>query len=252
MENKLTAIAVIPARYNSTRFPGKPLADIGGQSMLQRVYHQTQKAKNIKRIIVATDDNRILEHATSFGAEVMMTSDRHPSGTDRIAEVISKLNEKYDIVVNVQGDEPFINPSQIDALVDLFSDVNVDIATMVKPLSGIKEYENPNVVKAVMADNGKVLYFSRSNIPYFRSGYNDQTFSAGAGYKHLGMYAYRSSVLSKLAALAPSSLEQAEQLEQLRWLQNGFGISACITHEETIAIDTPDDLQRAVMFLKQR
>ena len=248
----MSAIAVIPARYNSTRFPGKPLTDIGGQSMLQRVYHQTQKAKNIQSIIIATDDNRIQEHASSFGAEVMMTSDRHPSGTDRIAEVISKLNESYDIVVNVQGDEPFINPSQIDALVDLFSNVNVDIATMVKPLSGIQEYENPNVVKAVMADNGKVLYFSRSNIPYFRKGYKDQTFSSVTGYKHLGMYAYRSSVLSKLAKLAPSSLEQAEQLEQLRWLQNGFSISACITHEETIAIDTPDDLQRAVMFLKQR
>ncbi|MBS1763481.1 MAG: 3-deoxy-manno-octulosonate cytidylyltransferase [Bacteroidetes bacterium] len=252
MENKLTAIAIIPARYSSTRFPGKPLADIGGQSMLQRVFQQTQKTNSISRIIIATDDSRILNHANDIGAEAMMTSEKHPSGTDRIAEVISKLETSYDVVVNVQGDEPFINPSQIDELVKMFSDDKVDIGTMVKPLSSKQEYENPNVVKAVLADNGNVLYFSRSSIPYFRKGYDESTFSSVAGYKHLGMYAYRSNILKKVATLSPSSLEEAEQLEQLRWLQNGLSIRACITQLETIAIDTPDDLQRAIMFFNNQ
>lgn len=248
----LSAIAVIPARYSSTRFPGKPLVQINGISMLQRVYFQTLEATSLSAILIATDDERIAEHAQSFGANVMLTDPQHPSGTDRIAEAIYNQKNKYDVVVNVQGDEPFIEPAQIDNLVQCFYDKHVQIATMVKRITNVEEFENPNVVKAVLAINGNALYFSRNAIPYVRNRKVENTIKEFPVYKHLGMYAYRASILPELTRLKPSSLELTESLEQLRWLQNGYTIRAIETTLETIAIDTPEDLTKAEAYLAER
>ena len=268
----LSAIAVIPARYASTRFPGKPLAHINGISMLQRVYEQTLEATSLSAILIATDDERIASHAKSFGANVALTDPSHPSGTDRIAEAIHNLyknpkirtdrlnkfnlqTEKtgkvnYDVIVNVQGDEPFIDPAQIDNLVQCFYDKKVQIATMVKRITNIQEFQNPNVVKAVLASNGNALYFSRNAIPYIRNGNIEQAITNYPMYKHIGMYAYRDGVLTELTRLQPSDLELVESLEQLRWLQNGYTIRAIETTLETIAIDTPEDIVKAEAYLR--
>jgi 3-deoxy-manno-octulosonate cytidylyltransferase (CMP-KDO synthetase) len=242
--------AVIPARYASTRFPGKPLALIKGKSMLQRVYEQAKQSTSLSEIIVATDHDAIALHANSFGAKVVMTSPHHASGTDRIAEVMDLINSPCDIVINIQGDEPFINPEQINILGAAFEHPSVDIATMAKPITESSDYLNSNVVKVVMSLTGNALYFSRSPIPHFRNGSASENLPQPV-FKHLGMYAYRKSVLQKISKLPVSSLEMAEQLEQLRWLENGFVIRAVITHQETIAIDTPEDIVRAELFLSQ-
>ena len=242
--------AVIPARYASTRFPGKPLALIKGKSMLQRVYEQANHSTSLFEIIIATDHDAIALHANSFGAKVVMTSPHHASGTDRIAEVMDLINPPCDIVINIQGDEPFIDPEQINKLCAAFEDTHVDIATMAKPITESSDYLNSNVVKVVMSLSGNALYFSRSPIPHFRNGTESETLPQPV-YKHLGMYAYRKSVLKKISMLQVSSLETAEQLEQLRWLENGFVIRAVITHQETIAIDTPEDIIKAEFFLSQ-
>lgn len=234
-----TFIGIIPARYASTRFPGKPLVMIGGMSMLQRVYEQALKTKNLKRVIVATDDERIAEHVKSFGGEVMVTSPLHQSGTDRCAEVISKLDTAFDIAVNIQGDEPYIQPEQIDLLCSCFKIAATEIATLIKSTTNMDEIINPNVVKAVVSKSQRALYFSRSPIPFNRNKKQDVAY-----YKHVGIYAYRVAVLKLLAALPESLLEQAESLEQLRWLENGFHIQTALTNFETIAIDTPEDLER--------
>ena len=184
----LKVLAVIPARFASTRFPGKPLALIKGKTMLQRVYEQAKKATAVNQIIIATDHDDIANLATQFGAEVMMTRQDHASGTDRIAEVVSRLTTTFDVIVNIQGDEPFILPAQINQLAEAFSDSSIDIATMIKPVSCVQEYESPDVVKAVIAENGNALYFSRWPIPFFRKEKNEQKIIDTA-YKHLGMYA---------------------------------------------------------------
>lgn len=232
-------IGIIPARYASTRFPGKPLVMIDGRSMLQRVYQQALKTKNLKRVIVATDDERIAEHVKSFGGEVMMTSPLHQSGTDRCAEVISKLDEVFDIAINIQGDEPYIQPEQIDLLCSCFDIEATDIATLIKPTANPDEINNPNVVKVVVSKTQRALYFSRSPIPFNRNKKEDVAY-----HKHIGIYAYRVSVLKQLALLPEGLLEQAESLEQLRWLENGFHIQTALTNFENIAIDTPEDLER--------
>ena len=239
----MKVLGVIPARYASSRFPGKPLVDIQGKTMIQRVYEQAMKAKSLSKVIVATDDERIFNHVKSFKGEVMMTSDVHQSGTDRCAEVINQLSsEAFDAVVNIQGDEPFINPSQIDSVVEVLKKEQFMIATLVKRVHTEGVIHNPNIVKAVFSSEGKALYFSRSPIPYLRNIPTDEWLSKGEFYKHIGLYAYKSSVLKEIALLPPSRLEQLESLEQLRWLENGYAIGIAETDLETIGIDTPEDL----------
>ena len=239
----MKVLGVIPARYASSRFPGKPLVDIQGKTMIQRVYEQAMKAKSLSKVIVATDDERIFNHVKSFKGEVMMTSDVHQSGTDRCAEVINQLSsEAFDAVVNIQGDEPFINPSQIDSVVEVLKKEQFMIATLVKRVHTEGVIHNPNIVKAVFSSEGKALYFSRSPIPYLRTTPTDEWLSKGEFYKHIGLYAYKSSVLKEIALLPPSRLEQLESLEQLRWLENGYAIGIAETDLETIGIDTPEDL----------
>lgn len=245
----MKVIGVIPARYASTRFPGKPLVLIQGISMIQRVYQQVLKAKSLSMVIVATDDKRIFDHVQSFGAKVMMTSDTHQSGTDRCAEVITKLNEngiteKFDCVVNIQGDEPFIDPIQIDNVVNVLKNEYFSIATLVKRIDTEGAVNNPNIVKAVFSSGGKALYFSRSPIPYLRNVPLYEWHLNGEFYKHIGIYAYKSTVLKELSLLPPSRLELLESLEQLRWLEHGYAIGIAETDLETIGIDTPDDLSK--------
>jgi 3-deoxy-manno-octulosonate cytidylyltransferase (CMP-KDO synthetase) len=230
-------VAVIPARYGSTRFPGKPLVDIQGMSMIQRVYMQAKQVAAFSNVIVATDHELIYQHVLTFGGEVMMTHPEHATGTDRIGEVMRKLNDTPDIVVNIQGDEPFIQPEQLMLLLTAFNDHNTQIATLVKKLEHASDIENPNVVKVVFSKNHKALYFSRSVVPFARNVSQHY-------YKHIGIYAYREDVLHQLNQLTPTPLEQAESLEQLRWLENGFSITVVPTAIDTIGIDTPEDLAK--------
>lgn len=227
-------LIVIPARYASTRFPGKPLVDIGGKSMIRRVYEQARKTSH--EVVVATDDERIKTHVEEFG-NVMMTSPHHASGTDRCHEAAK--NYPSDYIINLQGDEPFIDPSQINLLASVL-DGKVMIATLIKKVESVEQYLSPHVVKVTFNQENEALYFSRSPIPHVRSGENEKTIDKI--YKHIGMYAYRADVLSAIAALPPSSLEVTESLEQLRWLQAGYKIKVIETTIETIGIDTPEDL----------
>lgn len=231
-------VAIIPARYASTRFPGKPLVMIGGQSMIERVYRQAQKAKNIGFIVVATDDDRIKKHVEAFGGFAIMTSANIQSGTDRCAEVVEKSNGQWKVVINVQGDEPFINPGQIDSLVDCFNNDETQIATLVKKITDQGDLNNANIPKVVIGNNGNALYFSRACIPFNRSE------KEIAFYKHIGIYGYRVNTLKALAKLKPGMLELTESLEQLRWLENGYSIKTAITEYENVAVDTPEDLEK--------
>lgn len=243
-------IGIIPARYASTRFPGKPLALLGGKPVIQRVYEQV--APLLSATYVATDDNRIYEAVTQFGGQAIMTSPNHKSGTDRIEEAMQKIGGDYDVVVNIQGDEPFVRREQIEVLCACFSAPTTQIATLGKPFESIEAVENPNSPKIVTDNNGFALYFSRSIIPYVRNKERKDWIEAYPFLKHLGLYAYRREVLSEVTRLPQSSLEIAESLEQLRWLQNGYRIRVAITDQETVGIDTPDDLERAEEFLRQR
>jgi 3-deoxy-manno-octulosonate cytidylyltransferase (CMP-KDO synthetase) len=266
----MKVLGVIPARYASTRFMGKPLVDIQGKTMIQRVYEQAKKAKSLTKVVVATDDDRIYQHVLSFGGEVVMTSDAHQSGTDRCAEASDKVNtdmiinslgqektpvfygfkpvrEKvtFDAVVNIQGDEPFIDPSQIDKVVEILKNTEGGgIATLAIPLKNLADIQNPNMVKVVFDAQGKAVYFSRSPIPYVRHIPLEEWHMSNAFFKHIGLYAYTKSVLREIAQLSPSRLEKLETLEQLRWLENGYAISVGITDIETIGIDTPEDLEK--------
>lgn len=235
----MNIIAVIPARYKSTRFEGKPLADMAGKTMLQRVWEQAQKAKHISSVIIATDDERIFNHAKSFGAKVMMTSEHHQSGTERCAEVISKLDTKPDAVINVQGDEPFIDENYIDKVAELLQK-NHAIATLAHPILDKEEIANSNKVKVVINKQGKALYFSRSAIPFERNKNGTQHFG------HVGIYGYQTDVLEKIVHLPESVLEKTESLEQLRWLENGLDIYVSIVDKSTQGIDTPQDLERVL------
>lgn len=247
----LRAIAIIPARYASSRFPAKPLALLGGKMVVQRVYEQVAKA--VERVVVATDDERILNAVLSFGGEAMMTSSEHRSGTDRCAEAYERLAYKADIVINVQGDEPFIKPEQIDNLIGCFDNKTIDIATIAKPFKaeeGIAALENPNSPKVILNSAGEAIYFSRSVIPYLRGIEREEWLAHHTFYKHVGIYAFRSEVLGKLSTLPQTPLEKAESLEQLRWLESGYKIGVGITDIDTVGIDTPEDLERAEIFLK--
>lgn len=246
----MKALVIIPARYASTRFPAKPLAMLGGMTIIEHVYRQASKA--VTDVVVATDDERIRDVVEGFGGRAVMTSTEHQSGTDRCYEALQKVGGEYDVVVNVQGDEPFIQPEQIGALVDCFNDPTTDIATMVKPFSvedGIEALENPNSPKVVLSRSMKAIYFSRSVIPFMRGVERDEWLRHHTYYKHLGLYAFRSKTLGEVTALPQSPLELTEKLEQLRWLENGYVIGVAITHTETIGIDTPEDLSRAEAYL---
>lgn len=249
--SNLRFIAIIPARYASTRFPAKPLARLGGKMVIERVYEQVKGV--VERVVVATDDERIREAVEGFGGECIMTSAEHRSGTDRCWEAYQKVGQEYDVVINVQGDEPFIAHSQIRAIMACFEDEATDIATLVKPFSeedGVEALENPNSPKVVLDAQSRAIYFSRSVIPYLRGVERAEWLKCHTFYKHIGMYAFRRDVLREITALPQSTLEKAESLEQLRWLENGYKIGVGISHVETIGIDTPEDLERAEAFLR--
>ena len=240
-------MAIIPARYASTRYPGKPLAILGGKTVIQRVYEQVKSV--LDDVYVATDDDRIYNTVTDFGGKAVMTRADHKSGTDRIEEAAEKIGLDADVIINVQGDEPFIQPSQIKTLMQLFDAPETQIGTLGKPFESIDAVENPNSPKIVTDNRGFALYFSRSIIPYIRGKERDSWFGEYPFLKHLGIYAYRREVLAEVTKLPMSSLEKADSLEQLRWLQNGYRIRVGLTDIETVGIDTPEDLTRAEEFL---
>ena len=243
-------IGIIPARYASTRFPGKPLALLGGKPVIQHVYEKV--AAVLETAYVATDDERIYDVVKSFGGQVVMTRTDHKSGTDRIEEAIEKIGGEWDVVVNVQGDEPFVAKSQLDTICHCFDDPTTQIATLGKPFESTEAVQNPNSPKIVVDNMGFAMYFSRSVIPYVRGKEKSSWLTHYPFLKHLGIYAYRKDVLRQVTQLPQSSLEIAESLEQLRWLQNGFKIKVGTTDVETVGIDTPQDLERAEEFLKSQ
>ena len=242
--------AIIPARYASTRFPGKPLALLGNKPVIQHVYEQATSVLN--EVWVATDDDRIREAVEKFGGRVVMTRADHKSGTDRIEEAAEKTGTQADVIINIQGDEPFVQPSQIKTLMQLFDNADTQIGTLGKHFENIEAVNNPNSPKIVTDKQGFALYFSRSVIPYIRGAQDNEWLSHFPFLKHLGLYAYRREVLHEITQLPQSSLEIAESLEQLRWLENGYRIRVGLTDVETVGIDTPEDLQRAEEFLKNR
>ena len=241
-------IGIIPSRYASTRFPGKPLALLGGKPVIQHVYEKV--AAVLEAAYVATDDELIYDVVKSFGGQVVMTRTDHKSGTDRIEEAIEKIGGEWDVVVNVQGDEPFVAKNQLDTICHCFDDPTTQIATLGKPFESMEAVQNPNSPKIVVDNMGFAMYFSRSVIPYVRGKEMSSWLTHYPFLKHLGIYAYRKDVLRQVTQLPQSSLEIAESLEQLRWLQNGFKIKVGTTDVETVGIDTPQDLERAEEFLK--
>lgn len=243
--NELKFLGIIPARYASTRFPGKPLAQLGGKLVIQRVWEQVNSV--LDSVIVATDDERIVKTVESFGGKAVMTSNQHRSGTDRCWEAYVKNGGAEDVIINIQGDEPFIHGSQLRSVMSCFDDVDTDIATLVRPFVG-EDYrllENPNSVKVVIDKQMHARYFSRSVIPFVRGVDQELWPTKVQYYTHIGLYAYRAEVLRAITQLPQSSLELAESLEQLRWLENGYTIKTAISNLETIGIDTPQDLARA-------
>ena len=243
-------LGIIPARYASTRFPGKPLVDIGGKPMIQRVYEQARTT--VDELIVATDDKRIAEAVHQFGGHVVLTAREHHSGTDRCYEAFHNTGMFFDVVINIQGDEPFIQPEQIELLKKCFSEPDTQIATLAKPFDKGDDFEqifNTNTPKVVINNRNEAMYFSRSVIPFIRGIENQKWIEKHIFYKHIGLYAYRSDILKEITALPQSLLEIAESLEQLRWLQNGYKMKVAITNQETIGIDTPEDLKKAMALM---
>ena len=243
----MKTIAIIPARYGSSRFPGKPLALLGGKPVIERVVRQAETV--LDEVYVATDDNRIAQCVESFGGYPIMTRADHQSGTDRVCEALDKLGSDADVVINIQGDEPFVNRSQLETLISSFESPETQIATLRKTFSTIEEAKNPNSPKIVLDNEGYAMYFSRSVVPFIRGKDESEWLACYPFLKHIGLYAYRSDVLRRITRLPQSSLELAESLEQLRWLQNGYKIKVGITRIETVGIDTPADLERAEKFL---
>ncbi|MFD2871136.1 3-deoxy-manno-octulosonate cytidylyltransferase [Mucilaginibacter ximonensis] len=234
-------LGIIPARYASSRFPGKPLVDIGGKSMIRRVYEQAKKCNHLAEVIVATDDNRIYKHVVDFGGLAVMTSADHQSGTDRCAEVAA-AHPQYNVVINIQGDEPYIDPEQISKLATCFDSPEVELATLVKRVKDVQELHNPNTPKVVVTKLNEAAYFSRSAIPHIRGEEGQNWLEFYPYFKHIGIYGYRADVLQQITKLPISSLEKAEALEQLRWIENGYRIKVAETDLETYAVDTPEDL----------
>ena len=241
-------IGIIPARYASTRFPGKPLAVLGGKTVIQRVYEQA--AHVLEEAYVATDDERIMQAVEAFGGRAVMTRSDHKSGTDRIEEAAEKIGTQADVIINIQGDEPFVQKSQLETLKQLFDDPTTQIGTLGKRFESMEAVLNPNSPKIVTDQRGFALYFSRSAIPFVRGKEQQEWLDHYPFLKHLGLYAYRREVLREVTLLPQSPLEKAESLEQLRWLENGYRIRVGLTDVETVGIDTPEDLQRAEQFLQ--
>lgn len=241
-------LGIIPARYASTRFPGKPLIDIRGKSMLQRVYEQSQKSRLLTKVVIATDDERIRAHAQEFGAKVVMTGPEHASGTDRCYEAARAVEGHFSYVVNIQGDEPFLEPEQIDSLAAVL-DGQVEIATQVIPVSDAALLHDTGEVKVVLSHNGEALYFSRSVIPFIKNVPEREWHLHHRYYRHVGLYAYRIDVLEKLSLLPVSPLERAESLEQLRWLEAGYRIKCVETAFESHCIDTPEDVEKVLRMM---
>lgn len=247
----MNIIAVIPARFASIRFPGKPLVEIAGKSMIQRVYEQAKKVKIFCEVIIATDDRNIQEHALSFGAKVVMTSDKHRSGTDRCAEVATLVPDA-EIIINIQGDEPFINPLQIEELIQCFNDGGTTIATLIKRITSEEELFDTSTPKVVIDKNLKALYFSRNTIPFQRNVLKEQWLSSHTYYKHIGIYGFRAAALKDITSLPTSSLEFSESLEQLRWLENGYTIQTAITEFESFSIDHIEDIEKVLKQIKNQ
>lgn len=239
-------LGIIPSRYSSTRFPGKPLAMIGGKTMIHRVYERASKA--FADVVVATDDQRIYDEVVSFGGRAVMTSENHQSGTDRCAEAAKKYSQatgkEFNAVINIQGDEPFVDPKQLLQLAELFNDPSVEIATLVKQAKTSDEVFSENTAKVIVNNLSQAVYFSRSPIPFYRGKDREQWVSSHKYYRHIGVYAYRTDILQKITLLPQSSLELAEKLEQNRWIENGYTIKVCLTDFEGLAVDTPEDLEK--------
>lgn len=239
----MNILGIIPARFASSRFPGKPLVDIRGKTMIERVFLQAKTASSLSDVVVATDDERIYEHVLSFGGKVVRTASTHQSGTDRCAEVAAKM-PGFDAVINIQGDEPFINPEQINQVAACFTSSRTQVATLAKKITQNEQLFSPNTVKVVFGEEDYALYFSRSPIPFQRGTEQENWLKKGTFYKHIGLYGYRSDILAELTILPVSTLEKAESLEQLRWLENGYSIYVAKTELETPAVDTPEDLEK--------
>jgi len=241
-------VAIIPSRYGSTRFPGKPLIDIKGKTMINRVYEQTKIA--VDKVFVATDDRRIFDHVVSFGGAAIMTSTSHKSGTDRCAEAAEKIsnqtNSSIDVVINIQGDEPFIKPAQIKELCDEFNEESIQLATLAKQFKKNEEIFDPNKPKVILNKYNEAIYFSRSPIPYMQNVPDDKWIEHHDFFKHVGLYGYRYNTLQEITRLPGGILEKAESLEQNRWIENGYKIKVALTNEENIAVDTPKDLEKIV------
>jgi 3-deoxy-manno-octulosonate cytidylyltransferase (CMP-KDO synthetase) len=244
----MNSIGIIPARYASTRFPGKPLVDIGGKTMIQRVYEQASKA-NLQQVVVATDDGRIADVVRAFGGTVVLTGAQHLSGTDRCFEAYTRYDAPFDCIINIQGDEPFIQPEQINLVISCFDSPATQLATLIKQISDPAELLNPNTPKVITDSRQQAIYFSRQPIPYFRGAEPASWLQHHTYYKHIGIYGYRADILEQITRLPPSPLELAESLEQLRWLENGFHIMTARTTQENIGIDTPADLEKAIKVM---
>jgi 3-deoxy-manno-octulosonate cytidylyltransferase (CMP-KDO synthetase) len=244
----MSILGIIPARFASSRFPGKPLAIIKGKSMLQRVYEQTLKAKLLADVIIATDDNRIAEHAKTFGAKVVFTKSEHPSGTDRCFEAYQLQGKKFDYVINIQGDEPFLDPEQINSLAEVCNNT-VEIATQMIKCTSHDVLFDKGEVKIVLNANNEALYFSRSVIPFVKGKDEKEWHQHFSYYRHVGMYAYRVDVLEKITQLKPSALELAESLEQLRWLEHGYKITCSETNFDSHCVDTPEDIEKVIRLM---
>ena len=244
-------LGIIPARWGSSRFPGKALADIAGTPMVVRVWQQASQCAELDQVVIATDHENIAEAASKAGASFCMTSSHHPSGTDRCAEVLAQQKESYDYVINIQGDEPFIDPQQISSLAALL-DGKTQLATLIKRISHADDLFSPNVVKAVANKEGEALYFSREPIPHLRNVPRSEWLEQRLWFKHIGIYAYRSDILQEITKLPQGWLENIESLEQLRWLEAGYRIRTAETQLESAGIDTPEDLERALKLLKAK
>ncbi|MGF7074820.1 3-deoxy-manno-octulosonate cytidylyltransferase [Mucilaginibacter sp. 3215] len=242
-EIKRGFLGIIPARYASSRFPGKPLVDIGGKTMIQRVYEQAKKCRSLSEVIVATDDDRIFNHVNGFGGIAVMTGANHQSGTDRCAEV-ARLHPGYDVIINIQGDEPFIDPEQITKLTACFNDPETQLATLVKRILTEQELHNTNSPKVVINKLSEAIYFSRATLPHIRGQEPENWLEFHTFFKHIGIYGYRADILQEVTKLPVSPLEKAESLEQLRWIDNGYRIKVAETELETHAVDVPEDLER--------
>lgn len=245
----MSIIGIIPARYASTRFPGKPLTMIKGKSMIQRVYEQAKKAKLILEVVVATDDERIADHVKGFGAQVIMTKENHPSGTDRCFEAYSLIGKQFDYIVNIQGDEPFLEPEQIDSIANC-CDGKTEILTQMTKCNSETVLFDQGEVKIVLNSDKEALYFSRSVIPFLKNLPENEWHNNFDYFRHVGMYAYRSDILEKITKLKVSPLEKAESLEQLRWLQNGYKIKCVETNFDSHCIDSPEDIEKVLRLMK--